>query len=126
MREEIEKPWPTFFEDVRRAIDAVNISYRVNRRVTGRLHEDTLYSEPKHGKGQRRAKMWNTTTSQTSGDMTPGMIDAIVDDTVRMGVQDKVTQLGGFRKGMFTEEGNHPYLKASDGRIVPIHKARIR
>ncbi len=49
--EEIEKPWPSFGEDARKAIDTVNVSYRVNRRVTGALHQETLYSKPQRRLG---------------------------------------------------------------------------
>ena len=51
--DEIEKPWPTFVDDVRRVIDEINISYRINRRVSGALHEETNYSKP-----QSRRREW--------------------------------------------------------------------
>ena len=54
--EEIKKPWPTFLDDLRRAIDAINISYRVNRRVTGALHEETHYSKPHQMHATRKAR----------------------------------------------------------------------
>ena len=43
-------------DDVRKSIEAINISYRVNRRVSG-LHEETLYSKPqKHWIRTEKAK----------------------------------------------------------------------
>ncbi|MEN6458245.1 MAG: type II CRISPR RNA-guided endonuclease Cas9 [Thermoguttaceae bacterium] len=124
--DEIETPWPTFVEDVRRSIDAINVSYRVNRRVTGALHEETNYSKPKPYK-DRKGKITEVYhVRKPLAMMTPGMIDDIVDDTIRKLVQDKVKDLGGFRKGMFNDETNHPDLKARDGRLVPVHSARIR
>ncbi len=124
--EEIHEPWPTFLDDVRKSINTVNVSYRANRRVSGRLHEDTLYSRPHSGKDKKGKDAEYFHVRKLLKDMTPGMIDAIVDDTIRELVQEKVKQMGGFRKGMFADEANHPYMKARNGRFVPIHKARIR
>lgn len=58
--------------------------------------------------------------------MTAEMIASIVDNTIRDRVKEKVDQLGGYRQGMFSDPATHPYLKAKDGRVIPIHKARIR
>ena len=33
-------------EDVRASVDAINVSYRVNRRASGSLHKDSFYSKP--------------------------------------------------------------------------------
>ena len=49
----VEKPWPSFLDDVRRSVDAINISYRVNRRVSGALHEETNYSKPHQGQDEK-------------------------------------------------------------------------
>ncbi len=134
VQEEIQKPWPTFLDDLRRAIDAVNISYRVNRRVTGALHEETNYSKPYPGKDKNGKDAEYHHVRKPLAAMTAGMIDDIVDDTIRKLVQEKVKDLGGFRKGMFSDEKNHPFMKDADGRfvktndgqLIPIHKARTR
>jgi CRISPR-associated endonuclease Csn1 len=39
----LEDPWPNFREDVVQAIKKVNVSHRVERKVAGKLHEETLY-----------------------------------------------------------------------------------
>lgn len=122
----VDMPWPSFLDDVRKSIDAVNISYRVNRRVTGSLHEGTNYSKPHKGRDKNGNDVEYHYVRKPLAMMTEGMIDDIVDKTIRELVQKKVAQLGGFRKGMFTEESSHPYLRTKDGRIVPIHKARIQ
>lgn len=124
--DEIEKPWPTFLEDVRRSIDAINISYRVNRRVKGALHEATNYSKPHIGKNKNGKDVEYHYVRKPLALMTAEMMGNIVDDTIRILVNEKLTKLGGFRKGIFTEDASHPYLKAKDGRIIPIHKARIK
>ena len=41
--EVLPDPWPHFRADVERAINAVNVSHRVERSVHGALHEETIY-----------------------------------------------------------------------------------
>jgi len=38
-------PWLTFREDLMRAVREVNVSHRAERKVSGKLHEDTLYGK---------------------------------------------------------------------------------
>ncbi len=58
--------------------------------------------------------------------MSADEVDNIVDDTIRKLVQAKLEQIGGEPKRVFADPANHPYLTASDGRRIFIHKARIR
>ena len=126
VQEEVQTPWPAFVDDLRRAIHAVNVSYRVNRRVSGALHEETNYSKPhQHDSGDGGQEECRHVRKPLAM-MSPTMIDNIVDARIRELVKKKVEQLGGYRKGMFSEEANHPYIRAGDGRLIPIHKARIR
>jgi len=39
----LEDPWPNFRENVVQAIKKTNVSHRVERKVAGKLHEETLY-----------------------------------------------------------------------------------
>jgi CRISPR-associated endonuclease Csn1 len=41
--EVLEDPWPNFRDDVLQAVKKVNVSHRVERKVAGKLHEDTFY-----------------------------------------------------------------------------------
>jgi CRISPR-associated endonuclease Csn1 len=40
-------------------------------------------------------------------------------------VLEKLEKIGGEPKKAFADRGNHPYLIAKDGRLIPIHAARI-
>ena len=126
VQEEIQTPWPTFLDDLRRAIDAVNISYRVNRRVTGALHEETNFSKPHPVRGENGKEIEYRHVRKPLQNMSANEVENIVDDTIRRLVQAKLTQIGGEPKKVFADAGNHPYLTADDGRKVFIHKARIR
>jgi CRISPR-associated endonuclease Csn1 len=126
---EIEKPWPTFLDDIRRAIDVINISYRVNRRVTGALHEETNYSKPhksRDGDGRNGKEVEYRHVRKPLQNMSANEVENIVDDTIRTLVQAKLKLIGGEPKKVFADPGNHPYLTAKDGRHIFIHKARIR
>lgn len=123
----IEKPWGSFFDDVRKAIDAVNISYRVNRRVTGALHQETNYSKAyKSQDGNGKKELEYRHVRKPLQNMSGDEVENIVDDTIRKLVQAKLEQIGGEPKKVFADPGNHPYMTAGDGRKVFIHKARIR
>ena len=90
------------------------------------LHEETNYSKPHQGKDKNGRDAEFHYVRKPLALMTADMIEDIVDEEVKRRVKKKVSDLGGFRKGIFSEEPSHPYLRARDGRIVPIHKARIR
>jgi CRISPR-associated endonuclease Csn1 len=123
----IEKPWDSLLDDVRKAIDAVNISYRVNRRVTGALHEETNYSKAyKSPEGNGKKELEYRHVRKPLQNMSGDEVENIVDDTIRKLVQAKLQQIGGEPKKVFSDPGNHPYLTTGDGRKVFIHKARIR
>ena len=126
--DEIKKPWPTFLDDVRRAIDAVNISYRVNRRVTrstARGNELQQAAQVRDGNGNGKEVEYRHVRKPLQN-MSANEVENIVDDTIRKLVQAKLDQIGGEPKKVFADPGNHPYLTAKDGRRIFIHKARIR
>ncbi len=51
-------PWPSFRDDVKQRISEVNISHRVERKVRGALHEETLYGPtPQAGEWVVRKKL---------------------------------------------------------------------
>ncbi len=121
----IDPPWQGFLEEVQQSIDAVNVSYRVNRRVSGALHEESFYSPPfqaiKKGKPVEYRHL-----RKPLARMSLNEVEAIVDDAVRECVKAKLAQLGGDPQKAFADPANHPYRTTHDGRLIPIHKARIR
>ena len=58
--------------------------------------------------------------------MSPQEVEAIVDPRIREIVQDKLQKIGGNLQQAFKDPNQHPYMIAKDGRMIPIHKARIR
>ena len=125
----IDPPWGNatqFLAEVRAAIEAINVSYRVDRRISGALHEESLYSKPHPAVAESGRKVAYRHIRKPLKNMSAKEIDNIVDDRVRKCVKAHLEQWGGDLKRAFGDEKNHPYFKTSDGRIIPIHKARIR
>ncbi|HUT14028.1 MAG TPA: type II CRISPR RNA-guided endonuclease Cas9 [Thermoguttaceae bacterium] len=123
----IEKPWSTLLDDTRNAIEAVNISYRVNRRVSGALHDETYYSkahQSRDASGKKEVEYRHF--RKPLHKMSAQEVKNIVDDTIRGLVNAKLEQIGGEPKKVFADLGNHPYLATGDGRRIFIHKARVK
>jgi CRISPR-associated endonuclease Csn1 len=118
-------PWEGFAEQARHAIGAINVSYRVDRRVSGALHDATNYSEPQHATGSKPQRQVHHVRKLLEK-MSAGEIEAIVDDCVRNAVQKHVARFDGDLKKAFADANQFPYLRAADGRLIPIRKARIR
>lgn len=120
---EVPKPWDTFYADVVQSINNIIVSHRISRKVSGPLHEETIYSPPKISKDGKsyvhvRKRLDALSTSE---------INEIVDPVVQKIVLDKFNELGGGDpKKVFSDPQNHPFLTAKDGRKIPIHKVRIR
>jgi len=121
-----EAPWDGFLDETRHNVERIHVSSRVSRRLLGKLHKDTIFSKPKpfdDGSGKpdhahHVRKPLESLTTQEVGN--------IVDERIRHIVQEKLAQIGGTPDKAFKDKSDHPYLKAKDGRIIPIHKVRIR
>ena len=120
---EMPPPWEGFLDDVRAAIHDTTVSHRVSRKVAAALHEQTIYSKRHPDENGKEC----VHIRKPLQDLSPKDIDAIVDPAVRECVRDKLAELGHTApKKAFTDRGNHPTLRAKDGREIPIHKVRIR
>jgi len=123
----VEPPWPTFDADARKAIEAINVSYRVSRRVSGPLHEETNYSPPFKVVNEDHKLVEYRHVRKPLDMLSRDRLDAIVDPVIRQRVLDKLTELNETDpKKAFKLPENHPVTAARDGRKIPIHKVRIR
>jgi CRISPR-associated endonuclease Csn1 len=119
----IKPPWPTFYDDLRQAIQNLIVSHRVSRKVNAALHEETYYSKPRtHPDGKEYVHVRKPLAALKAPD-----IDDIVDGAVKQAVKSKLQELGTNDPGkVFKEPDNHPALHTKDDRQIPIHSARIR
>lgn len=127
-REQFEKPWPSFREDLEPHINSLLVSHRVNKRARGALHEETLY-----GATQRQDEKGQTlyAVRKPLKDLAPAMVAKIADETVREIVKERLRSLGADPdQKKFAIPGNafkdNPlYMKSVKGKKVPIKKVRI-
>lgn len=104
-----------FLDVVFRAVDRITVSHRVDRKLSGSLHDETNYGAKKNEKGQRAIR--KPLTNFTSA----AQIDAIIDPAIRKLVSKKWEENGGDAKKFAS---NPPFMEARDGRLIPIKKAR--
>ncbi len=119
-------PWAEFLDDVRKAIQNINVSRRADRKIAGPLHEESIYSKAHHAPDKHGKPVDCRHIRKPLASMSPAEIDRIVDPVIRQRVKDKLAQVGGDPKKAFAVPENHPVLVTRDGREIPIHKARIR
>ena len=111
----LEGPWPNFVETVREAIDGVVVSHRVSKKVSGALHEETIYSSPRADGSVRVRKPLAA--------LTENEVEDIADEGVKALVLSKLG--GGDPKKVFASEENVPCFETSDGRRIPIKRVRV-
>jgi CRISPR-associated endonuclease Csn1 len=120
----VPAPWPDFVDSVRREIGRIIVSHRPSRKVSGALHEETLYSRslpvPDSPKSQQNAPRVRKPLERLS----KTEVEDIADPTVRDMVQKKLAQLGGDPK-KFSVAGNLPFFRTTDGREIPIKSVRV-
>jgi CRISPR-associated endonuclease Csn1 len=127
--EVLPEPWPHFRDSVKAAVTGIIVSHRVQRKVSGALHEDTLY-------GPVREKQLDGTLVQCAGTfvvrksleaLTPAMVEDIRDPTIRQIVINRLAErhipFGRGVKGGIPKETWRPQLTMPSG--VPIRKVRI-
>lgn len=113
-------PWGGFLDDVRASIQAINVSFRVSRKVGGALHEATFYSPPK--KDPKTGQQYVHVRKPVSA-LSEQRVASIVDPVVRAAVQTKLEEVGGDPRKL---ADNPPTLRTKDGRLIPIRKVRVR
>jgi hypothetical protein len=129
----MDPPWGAslkdFVGDVRKAVGDIIVSHGVSRKVQGKLHKDKAYGRIWDLKKGRMVYVQRVLLAF----ITEPQIRRIVDCGVRKRVEDKITELGGFRnrQNPFQDRKNHPCLEITDkkssrkGQLIPIHKVRI-
>ena len=118
----IEPPWPSMTEEAEEKVLSIIVSHRPERKVSGRLHEETNYSPPKLDKNGETVVHVRKSLSNIS----KGEIDDIVDPVVRKAVQDKLIELGGDPKKAFADPMNYPLMPNKKGLQIPIKSVRIK
>ncbi len=122
-------PWEGFeWNELGDVLDGIIVSSRVNRKLNGKLHEDTILGKPQKIADPKKPGKTKTVhhVRKPLAKMSRGEVGAIVDNAIREAVLEKLGKIGSDPKKAFADPNNHPYLTAKDGRLIPIHSARIR
>ncbi len=87
--ESFDPPWLNFRDQVREKVRQINVSHRVQRKISGRLHEETAYgpTNRRDDKGQQYFVY-----RKALEDLTVTMVGKIVDPVVREIVQERLQQ----------------------------------
>ncbi|MGC1830166.1 MAG: type II CRISPR RNA-guided endonuclease Cas9, partial [Candidatus Acidiferrales bacterium] len=111
----LEAPWHNFVDSVRAEVDKIVVSHRVSKKVSGALHEETIYSAPKaDGKVRVRKPLRALTKNE---------VEDIADPRVKALVVAKLND--GDPKKVFANGETMPFFEASDGRRIPIKRVRV-
>ncbi|MDE3180077.1 MAG: type II CRISPR RNA-guided endonuclease Cas9 [Acidobacteriota bacterium] len=122
----VEGPWPDFVDSVRKQIAKVVVSHRVSRKVSGQLHEETIYSPPFKRTDAKGKPVEVAHVRRDLRKITKSELDDIVDDAVRRLVQEKLAALGiADPKKAFGSDANLPCFTTADGRKIPIKSVRV-
>ncbi|MBF0542693.1 MAG: type II CRISPR RNA-guided endonuclease Cas9 [Nitrospirae bacterium] len=127
--ERFPSPWQTFRHDLSNIINKTIVSHSINNRVSGPLHEETMYGDTglKDNKG-----VGLYSVRKNIEDLTSNMISQIADQVVRGIIIDRLKAEGinldarvenktisaALKKGPL-------YMKSSKGALIKIKKVRI-
>ncbi len=141
----LEGPWPNFVDFVRGEIERIVVSHRVSKKVSGALHEETIYSRPfpvapvyDRRQGNRRSQSGATAPTAATevrvrkplNRLTKPELDEIADEGVKKLVLEKLKELGGDPKKFPAPDERQnldrfPCHVTVDGRRIPIKRVRL-
>lgn len=115
----VMSPWKDFVDSIRPHIEELVVSHRPERKLSGQLHDETLYGCPSEENGKSYVHVRKPVAGLSRGDL-----EDIVDPAVRKAVQARFEELGDLKK-LEAGGASPPYLKAKNGEQIPIRKVRI-
>jgi len=125
----LNDPWAQFRNTVLEAVKKINVSHRVQRKVSGGLHEDTLYGPvcDKALTGELVQRPGEFVVRKALESLTPAMIEDIRDPTIKQIVIERLMKHGvefmrAAKTGIPKEVWKEPLTMKSG---VPIRKVRI-
>jgi len=122
--EALPYPWESFHNDVKNTVNAINVSHRVERKVHGALHEETLYGPIHDNDG--KAISGEYVVRKPLESLTASEIDRIRDATIKRLVVQRLEQHGvqhGRGGDKIPKEVWQEPLMMPSG--VPVKKVRI-
>ncbi|AQT67652.1 CRISPR-associated endonuclease Cas9 [Anaerohalosphaera lusitana] len=113
----IAEPWEGFGEELASAVEKINVSHRVQRKVKGALHGGTHYGKIAHG-----LHAGKFVTRKNLSDITKTSAENICDPEIRDMALARLKEYGGKAKDAFAKPLK---LENKNGEPVPVKKVRI-
>jgi CRISPR-associated endonuclease Csn1 len=117
----LNEPWAGFRRSVEDAVNGINVSHRVRRKVAGALHEETIYG-PTNTPGEFVYR-------KPIEALTPSMVEDIRDPIVRSLVQQRLAafKIAGDASKIPAEVWKEPlYMYAPKSKqLLPIRRVRL-
>lgn len=118
-------PWPSFRKDVEHSINDITVSHRVNRKITGALHEETFYGLTREKAPRNKVKMVVRKPVHELKNMDlikirDSRIRAIINEAIQKKVDEGMKQ----DEAIKSFEKEPPYIE-SEKANVPIRKVRL-
>ncbi len=111
----LDKPWPSFYEDVDEKVKNIIVSHAPSRKISGALHEETAYGYSEY----EECFVYRKPLSN----LTENEIEKIRDAKIKQLVQERLARFDGNLKKAFGDE-NNPLLHI-DGK-TPIKSVRLK
>ena len=115
----LPQPWPAIRQDAASAVDAIIVSHRVRKKVSGPLHKETIYGDTRKDEKTKSGVYRVFVTRKKLDQLSNNEVKDIRDDAIRAIVSDWVEKHGGNPKKAFAE---FPDL---GGKGRKIRKARL-
>jgi CRISPR-associated endonuclease Csn1 len=127
----LDAPWPNFVDTVRAEIKGMVASHRASKKVSGALHEETIYSrfDPT---APVNSPLRESRIRQWVNQLSPKDVENIADEGVKSRVREKLTEVGGDPRKLPdpkdpANQQNLPYMVAEkSGRRIPIKRVRVK
>jgi len=120
----VDEPWPGFRQEAAKAIDAIIVSHRQSRKVSGPLHNDTIYSGLIDGTPRVRKELQKLSPSEIRD-------GKVVDKRALAAIRAKLEQAGKPEptprdiSQLFGLAENLPLVRGHDGQMVKLRKVRV-
>ncbi|MFN7021414.1 MAG: type II CRISPR RNA-guided endonuclease Cas9 [Phycisphaerales bacterium] len=123
----IEEPWAGFREEAKRMIDAVVVSHRQSRKVSGPLHDQSIYSRPIGPEKVHRIR--KELHKLTVSEIRDGkVVDKRAMAALRALVLEKLGTDSPTPQNLtklLSDPANAPLMKGADGKMVRLRKVRV-
>lgn len=119
-------PWTGFVEDLKSGVERIVVSFRIDNRVRGPLHAETLYSPPRREDGAPAGDGRFVHVRKRLEELSLKEVEDIVDPRIRALVKDALN--GSAPKEVFIEgkPETYPQLSNRNGKPIPVLRVRIK